>query len=410
MRADSERDMINKVVILFMILCVAGTAISQVKEEKDYCQLTIEEMFDWAHRSIRMRTDSLRLVVEQEEAKGSRALRYPEITVGGTAGYRGKPIVFERGLAGATHPDNLNWTQNYGVSFLQPVYQGGRIAQRIRMADARVEKIRLQAIRNEEDLRLELVGYYANLLNCYARLEVRREGLRESLRRYGDVKNRFRADNVTRNDMIRIQLQLMQDSLDYTSTHNDLDIVNHQLNVILGFPSSFKLLPDTALLRKTFEVTPMENLREANVRHPEMLMARQETKLAVLGVKLAKADLFPTVSFVAGNLLERSISRTLEDRFFYTWSIGLQVSIPISNFYKNGHRLRCEKANIIYYQHEETVKKQELDIQIVRDYIKHQESVDRIKTLKQAVRQAEENYRMENNRYRNNYPDGFVGC
>ncbi|MGM9796709.1 MAG: TolC family protein [Parabacteroides sp.] len=387
--------MINKIVILFMILCLAGTASSQVKEGKDYCQLTIEKMFNWAHWSIRMRTDSLRLVVEQEEAKESRALRYPEIAIGGTAGYRGEPSVFERGLTGATHPDSPNWTQNYGFSFSLPVYQGGRITQRIRIADAQVEKIRLQTIRNEEDLWVELMGYYANLLNCYARLEVRRERLRESFRRYEDVKNRFRAGNVTRNDVIRIQLQLMQDSLDYTSTHNDLDIVNHQLNVILGFPSSFKLLPDTALLRKTFESTPMENyLREANVRHPEMLMARQETKLAVLGVKLAKADLFPTVSFVAGNLLERPISRTLEDRFFYTWSIGLQVSIPISNFYKNRHRLRCEKVNIIYYQHEEIVKKQELDIQIVRDYIKHQESVDRIKTLKQAVRQAEENYRM----------------
>ena len=44
---------------------------------------------------------------------------------------------------------------------------------------------------------------------------------------------------------------------------------------------------------------------------------------------------------------------------------------------------------------------QEIRIQVRSAYIRHQEAIDRIKALQLSVRQAEENYRIVNNRYLN---------
>lgn len=44
---------------------------------------------------------------------------------------------------------------------------------------------------------------------------------------------------------------------------------------------------------------------------------------------------------------------------------------------------------------------QEIRIQVRSAYIRHKEAIDRIKALQLSVRQAEENYRIVNNRYLN---------
>ena len=57
------------------------------------------------------------------------------MNVGLKGGFVGQPVVFEHGLSDATYPDAPDWSQNYAIDIVQPLYEGGRIRGGIRRAE-----------------------------------------------------------------------------------------------------------------------------------------------------------------------------------------------------------------------------------------------------------------------------------
>ncbi|MEF9931274.1 MAG: TolC family protein, partial [Bacteroidales bacterium] len=127
----------------------------------------------------------------------------------------------------------------------------------------------------------------------------------------------------------------------------------------------------------------------------------RNTQLAEYDTKLAKSNFFPEVLFHAGNTLARPLSSTMEDMYNNNWNIGLSISYNLSSLYQNKHRMHEIKQSVQLSRNAEEQIMQEIRIQIRSAYIRHQEALNRVEALKLSVKQAEENYRIVQNRYLN---------
>lgn len=336
------------------------------------------------------------------QEKTAQTARLPGISIGATTGYIGQSTVFRQGLTQPVHPDLPDWSHNYNVEVTQPVYRGGKIHYNIKRASLEKQIAALNSASSKAEVKLLLLRQYMDLFSLYKQKDVFARNVEESTRRLEDIRRLKKEGIVTRNDELRSELQLTNDQLACREADDNIAIVSQQLDVLLGLDETFLLQPDTALLYTAVSLESYDTyVQQAYLNYPELQIARYNTKLAENDIFLSKADYLPSLSVRAANTLARPLSTTMEDVFSNNWNIALSLSYNLSSLYQNKHKMHEVKQIVNIQKNKEEQIRQDIRINVKSAWIRHHEALDRVQALILSVRQAEENYRIVNNRYLN---------
>lgn len=369
--------------------------------QQDTLHLSLQQLFErGSEQHLQLAADRLKEEMARERSATARTNRLPELNVGLKGGFLGQPVVWQNGMSNPTYPDSPDWQQNYAIDFTQPIYQGGKIRYAIRQADLEREIARLQTATDRADIKLLLLEQYLNLFSLYKQHIVLSRKIDESERRLKDIRQMKTEGLITNNDVLRSEMQLTNDRLSRNETENNIRIVSQQLDILIGLDEHLLLVPDTALLNLEYATaTYDEYVNRAFLTDPALLLSRKQTELAENSIRLTRAEQLPRLSLTASNTLARPVSRTLADMYNNSWNIGLSFSYPISSLYRNRHRMKEARQNVQLMRNAEEQKQQNIRMNIQAALLKHREAADRVEALKLSVKQAEENYRIMQNRY-----------
>lgn len=378
-------------------------AVCNGKAQSDSLHLSVQALFDLGvENNLQLAASRLKEQMATERLSTARMALYPDIEVGLKGGVLGQPVVFQNGLSNPTRPDTPDWQQNYAIDFSQPLYQGGRIKYAIRQADLEKEIANLQTHVNRADLKLVLLEQYLNLFSLYKQCKVLNRNIEESERRLKDIRQMKEEGLITNNDVLRSEMQLTNNRLSLTETQNNIRLVSQRLDILLGQNENLIIFPDTTLLEQVYTTSGYDTyLQQAFSADPSMLLLQKQTELAENNVRLIRAEQRPKLSLTASNTLARPVSRTLADMYNNNWNIGLSLSYPLSSLYRNKHRMNEARLSIVLSQNAQEQQKQHIQTTVQEALLKHQEAVSRVEALQLSVRQAEENFRIMNNRYLN---------
>lgn len=365
--------------------------------------VSLDELFRLgSENSLRLNASRIQENIAGEQVRDAQAGRLPDIQVGATAGYLGQPLVFRQGLSRATRPDNPDWLQNYNLSIVQPVWQGGRIRYGIEQAGLQRQIAALATADDEAAVKMILLRQYLDLFSLYKQKEVFAHNIEEAERRLGDIRQMKKEGLVTLNDEIRSELELTDFRLSFREAEDNIGLVSQQLDILLGLDETLLLAPDTTLLSSAFVLSDYENyVDQAYAAYPGMRIARQNTELARKDISIAKSAYLPSLAVEGSNTLARPITSTMADMFSNSWNVLFSLSYNLSSLYQNRHKVQQARQNVLLGQNREQQVMQQLRMEVRSAYVRHNESLDRVESLRLAVRQAEENYRIVNNRYRN---------
>ena len=389
-------------------LCLAGPAVGAERtaseenaEHADTLMLTVEDLFRRGMAaSLVLQADTLNRLMAGQNLKSARLAQAPDVQVGLTGGYLGQPVVFLHGLSDATLPDNPDWSQNYSIDVTQPLYQGGKIRRTIKRSEIEEKIASLQTSADASDIKLGLMEQYLDLFCLYKEYEVMEQNISESERRLQDIVRMKEEGLITNNDVLRSELQLSNDRISLQQTRNSIILASQRLDILLGLDEQLLILPDTAALRPAMLAGTYEScLMMAYDADPGLRLARERVSLAETEVRIARSDYLPTVSLYAGNTLARPLTRTMADMFGNSWSIGLSISYPISSLYRNRTAVTIRKQNVSLMTNAMDQAMQRLRMEVRDAWLRHEESLEQVKTLELSVLQAKENYRIMQNRY-----------
>lgn len=378
-------------------------AVCSGKAQSDSLHLSVQALFDLGvENNLQLVASRLKEQMATEHLSTARMALYPDIEVGLKGGVLGQPVVFQNGLSNPTRPDTPDWQQNYAIDFSQPLYQGGRIKYAIRQADLEKEIASLQTHVSKADLKLVLLEQYLNLFSLYKQCKVLNRNIEESERRLKDIRQMKEEGLITNNDVLRSEMQLTNNRLSLTETQNNIRLVSQRLDILLGQNENLIIFPDTTLLEQTYTTNEYDMyLQQAFSADPSMLLLQKQTELAENNVRLIRAEQRPKLSLTASNTLARPVSRTMADMYNNNWNIGLSLSYPLSSLYRNKHRMNEARLGIVLSQNAQEQQKQHIQTTVQEALLKHHEAVSRVEALQLSVRQAEENFRIMNNRYLN---------
>lgn len=395
--------MLWKPIKLLVLLGGLWSPVDSLYAQLDTLYLSLPQLFErGSQEHLQLVADRLKESIAREQARTARTARLPEMNIGLKGGYLGQPVVWQHGLSDATCPESPDWQQNYTFDFSQPVYQGGRIRYAIRKADLAQELAVLQTEADCAEIKLTLLDQYLSLFSLYKQCRVLERNIEESEQRLKNIRRLCEEGVITNNDVLRSEMQLTENRLSLTETQNNIRLVSQRLDILLGMDEQLLLMPDTALLD---QVCPIKSYEEyvdrAYTVEPSIRLLQKQTEMAQNQIHLTQAEQMPRLSLYASNTLARPITRTMADLYNNSWNVGLTFSYSLSSLYQNRHRLNEARQQVKLLQNTTDQSRQQIRMAVQNALLKHREALDRVESLKLSVRQAEENYRIMNNRYLN---------
>jgi outer membrane protein len=378
----SLSDAINKALVASNTLKLSQARITEATStRKEATQRRIPDVSISGNYMHILNTDAeVKLKLGQGSNSGSGS---GTGTGGGTA---------ESGTTSAT-PKNIL----YGMGTVSlPVFTGFKIASAIESAKYLEAASKLDAVKDREDVILNTTAAYINLYKAAEAVRIVEQNLKSAQSRVKEFSNLEQNGLLARNDLLKTQLQQSNIELSLLDAQNSLRVTNINFNLMLGLPEETLLIPDSVFNGES---------ETRNLQEWEMLALQSRSdlhsldfreKAAYQGIRSAKSDYYPTLAVSAGY-----IGAYIENVVTVTDALNAGVGIRYSplSFVRVASNVATAKARLQTVQANKAILTDAVRIQVTQSYENYLLAQKKIDVYAKAVEQAEENYRIINNKY-----------
>lgn len=234
---------------------------------------------------------------------------------------------------------------NVGLSVSQTIFNGFRNTNLYKQSLLNLETNTLELNRLKDDISLNVVNAYLNVLFNKENLETSLAQYEFSTKQLIQVKDLVNSGVQPRASIYDAEATLSRDAQNLTIAENNVDLALLTLSQLLQVPyNGFNVeitdidSPSEALLYK--DITPILSYALGN--RNEIKVAEKNIENAALGTQIAKSGYLPTVSFGYGFNSAANFSNLSSSNSFFQQindnkghNFNLRVGIPIFSRYQN---------------------------------------------------------------------------
>jgi outer membrane protein len=289
------------------------------------------------------------------------------------------------------------------ASIEERVYAGGRYRYAQQSTDLLTQVARLDAEKDKDQIAYDVISTYYNLYKVIQSQKVVAQNLTAIDQQLKQAQRFFEQGLVTKNDVLRFQLQRSNVELNGIDLESNRKIVNYNLDVLLGLPESTEL--KTAEVPANYDLKPLSNyIDTAFSTRQELKQLDLQNKVADLNIKSIKAEQLPSVG-VGANLYYVDVNANplpQTGQFITPITIGATVSWNFSSLWTNKNKVAKAKIE----QDETNIRKgittDNLKTEVNRNYQNYQTALSKIKLLQTSIEQAGENNKILESKYQSN--------
>ncbi len=360
---------------------------------------TLQQAWDTAlHVDHRLRAAEEARAAAAEKLESARSARLPEVTLG--AGYtaldNAPASKAHFGPTPTTFPIGEKNSLSYQAQASIPLYTSGRIRHGIEAADAALGARTAEIESKRQDIKMAVAEAYVGVLRSASAMRVAKSHV-ASLRAHArDVANMYRQGMVSRNDLLSARVALADARQEAIKAQNALDLARAAYNRGLGRPLGQEVALD--------EIEPasvgmsLEELTEKALRQRAELTALRQNMTALqrqaAGVRAEKG---PQVALSGGYTYKENAFQVHEGQ----WAVNLGVQWKLFDGGVIGHKAAAAERQAAASQEQIDDLVSRITLQVRQAWLDVQETEKRIEVTRQAVAQAEENLKVNRNRYEN---------
>ncbi|MGB7405301.1 MAG: TolC family outer membrane protein [Pacificimonas sp.] len=243
--------------------------------------------------------------------------------------------------------DDQSRLVNTSIELTQPVWRGGQIRNNIKASDRRVLAGREQLRATENQLMLDAVTAYMNVLADQSEVELTENNVRVLERQLQASSDRFEVGDVTRTDVAQSEARLSLARSQFIAAQSNLEASrNDYLRVIGHEPRDLQPPPPLPPLPGT----PGQAVDLALAESPFVIAARLAEEAARYDVSSARAARLPSIDASVGigytnfRGLNNAIGGVRFQNIDFTQNIGLRATMPLFQRGQLGSQIRSSKA------------------------------------------------------------------
>lgn len=345
--------------------------------------------------------------ISEKEIAVTKNLRLPEVNFNAMYSRLSDLTEYE----GSFFSDKHTYTPEPGTviydavtKFDVPLYAGNRINNAIKKSKEENEIAKIKIEKTESDIQLQVT---ATFLGIYKMMELQKiigESIKEEQERLKEVKAFKTFGTVTKNEVLRSELQLSDRELNSLTNKKNIRIALQELKTVLQLPEESEIAIDTTGLLDVAPLKGYDFYFKETLQNEEMRIANREVAIKKTELKMAKGNYYPKVSFFGNYNLKYPdyMLFTLNRPYLYTiGQIGVEATYNLSGLYKNKAKVQVANLKVELQENESELVRNEMVDKVFKNYTQYQEILDKLPVTEKALDLANENYRIVKVKYLN---------
>ncbi len=285
----------------------------------------------------------------------------------------------------------------------QPVFTGFSLLNQYKIAKLGLDAAKI----NEKLKRLEIIfeakKMFFSLLKAQKFLKISQDTVTQITAQKEVAKNFYEVGMTPLNDLLQAKVELANARQELISAQNNLEITKSNFNVLLRRPINESVELEDVLSYTTFGHDIDYCFKMANKNRLELKIADLEIEIAEKEVKLAQKDYYPSIN-LEGSYFKRGTEWDVDGGdYIYDpegWSITAVASWDFWEWGRSIYEVKEKQSRLSQAQYQKTEILDNIRIEVKQAYLNTLESEKNITTVKKAIEQAKENFRINKERYK----------
>ncbi len=285
----------------------------------------------------------------------------------------------------------------------QPLFTGNRISGSEDIAEYSYEATKHDFQKDRSDLIYNIKNAYWNLYRANEFKKVVDENVGQIKAHATDAENLMKQGLLTNNDLLKVQVQLSDALVRQIDAKNNVTLSMIMLDNTLGLPLSTEVEILSQLQTGVAAQSDIETLvKKAVENRPDILGMNARLKISESSLSIARSGWYPQIFLVSNYNYLRPNSRIFptKDEFKGTWDVSVSLSYDLWNWNTSGSQSTQAEAQLSQTEQALSQMKDGVLLDVTQSYLTVNQTNERAAVARKGVEQAEENYRVTNERYK----------
>lgn len=289
------------------------------------------------------------------------------------------------------------------TSFSQPIFTGFAILRQYDIAKLGLDSAKIKENLKRQDIILDAKNAYFQMLQTQKLFNIAEETVVQIRTQKEVAEKYYHAGMTPLNDLLQAQVELANAKQELIVARNNMDNAESNFNTLLRRPIDTPVVLKDILGYSLFEETLDYCYQEAEKNRLEIKVADLEIETAKKELQLTKKDYYPSVN-LEGSYFKRGTEWDVKGGELIDdpsgWSI---IAVARWNFWEWGRTAYGVKEKRSRESQAKLRKDELFDkirLEVKQAYLRTQEAERAIKTVETAIEQAKENFRINQERYK----------
>jgi outer membrane protein len=290
------------------------------------------------------------------------------------------------------------------VSLSEPILAGGKFKYAQQSTELLTKVAKLDADRDKDEITYDVISSYYNLYKVLQSIKVVQQNLTSIDAQIHQSQRFFEQGIVTKNDVLRFQLQRANIQLNEIDLESNRKVINYDLNVMLGLPESTVINIDQ-ITEADHQVGPLSAyIDSAMANRQEVKQLLLQSQVAETNIKSVRANQLPTLAASLGGYYVDINANPLPKSGSYITPITLGVTFAwnFSSLWTNKNKVAEAKIQSEEVTINQGVTSDDIRKEVNRSYESYMVALNKIKLLQTSIDQAGENDKILESKYKSN--------
>jgi outer membrane protein TolC len=291
------------------------------------------------------------------------------------------------------------------ASLNETIFGGNKLKYARESTDLLTQVSRLDADNNKDQITYDVISSYYNLYKVLQSIKVVNQNITTVDAQIHQSQRFFEQGLVTKNDVLRFQLQKANIQLNGIDLESNRKIINYSLDVLLGLPETTQLNiaeinADTS--RSIGPLTAYIDTAMANRQEVKQLELRG--RVAETNIKNVRANTLPNLSASLGGYYVDANGNPIPKigNFITPVTIGVTASWNFSSLWTNKNKVTEAKIQREEVSINQGILADNVKNEVNQDYQNYLQALDKIRLLQTSIAQATENTSILESKYKSN--------
>ena len=292
------------------------------------------------------------------------------------------------------------YSANASLGLTQVLYAGGKINNVKKATSSLVELQNSQKVLTTSEVLLNAETAYWQIVSVNEKIVLAKEYNKLLKSLLNDLSNSYTAGLIYKNDLLRVQVQVNESELNIIKANDGLTMAKLNLAQITGMKDSNFAVADKSSNDITTEL--LANISEVSEKRPEIQMLKKAVEAQEAQGKILEGDRRPTVALSANGIYANGKKINFSDgsNDFTSFYGLISVNIPILDWGNKKQKVKEQEFKTEAQKLDLIETKQLIALEIQNNYLLLQQSIQRIELSKKSLQQADENLKLNNDRFK----------